>query len=280
MDGPPLAVVRTFRFSLHHRPIDTLAHSAGHLGKVTRRRHHGGAVPGARDGWRFERLDRIDWGICLDVLDRFEQLGVFLEEAFLEAPVFQIAVVFLEERGEAVGVGSFVVVVCVFEAEGPAEFEVLPVRFAEVCCLEVLGVVFDHFVPESGPGEEIDCYGMLVCLLGWSWSLPICEFNKICSVSVEVVFHQSVAFDGERDSADVVLLEEHFLVHFSQDHQHWIVLVPNIQGTPAIADCFEQCSDVDHICGLTAVSAHVEDFFIRLVGGLPPSIVPRVTSEW
>jgi hypothetical protein len=280
MNRPPLAIIRTLRLSLHHRPVNALAHRAGHFREITRRRHHSRTVPRPCDRRRLERLNRVGWGVCLDVLDRFEQLGVFLEEAFLEAPVFQIAVVFLEERGEAVGVGSLVVVVRVFEAEGPAEFEVFSVGFAKVCCLEVLSVVFDHFVAEAGPGEEVDCDGVLVCFLGRAWALPICELDQVRSVGVEVIFHQAVAFDGEGDSADVVLLEEHFLVHFSQDHQYGVVLVPDIQRVPAITDCFEQRSDVDHICCLTAISTHVEDFLIRLISGLPPSIVPGVSSEW
>lgn len=112
--------------------------------------------------------------------------------------------IFLEERGEAVGVVPVVVVIRVFEGEGPAELEVSPVCFAEGGGLEVLGVVLDESVAQAGPGEEVDGDGVFESPLRGPRSLPVGEVEEICAIGVEIEFHESVAFDGKGDSADFV----------------------------------------------------------------------------
>jgi hypothetical protein len=251
----PFSIARALRLSLHHGSIDTLPHGTGHFRKVVRSRHHSRTVPHLCERWCF------DW-VCFDVFDCFKQFRVFLEKTLLEPPAFQIAVVLLEERGEAVCVTPLVILIRVFEAERPAELEVLPVRVTEVRCVEVPGVVFDHLVPKSRPSKEIDCYRMLEFLLRRSRSLPVGEVREVRLIGIEVILHQSVAFDSECYPTDFVLQEKHFLVHFSQDHKNWIVLILNVQGIPAITDCFEQGSSIYHVCCLAAIGTHGEDFLI------------------
>jgi hypothetical protein len=83
-----------------------------------------------------------------------------VEELFAKSPIFQIAVIPLEQRRLVPSFQTIVVEECVLEAKWPIETQMMRVVVRQVGCGERSRVCREEAPAEGRPSEEVECNGV------------------------------------------------------------------------------------------------------------------------